>query len=145
MNHLSLIDSNLARRLEATDVDNRRDIAQAVAFTAVEHVNLDDPRIVAAIDALRAGQVGDTQERTTLEALVEELDNSALDAHDRLDEGTGSEAEYDREFSRARAATALWSAFEEDATTAASDSIYEAYHAVGEEADVIRNVFGDRV
>lgn len=138
VNRLDLIDANLRERVAAADTGARRDVARAVALAAIEHVGLEDQRIA---DALSAGQTGEgSQQFALLSGFVDELDNAAFDAQDRLDDGTGSKDDYVRAFCKARAATALLSAFQEDTEEAVVDAIYEAYHAFDENMEVISAV-----
>lgn len=142
---LSLVDASLPERFAAVSDDVRRDVARAVAVAALERTHLADERITQALEALRRGHVGDRPEREALVAFVDELDAAAFDAQDRLDAGAASDAEYADAFRKARAATALLSAFDSDPATAAADAVYEAYHAFDEDVTAIREVINARM
>lgn len=134
---LTLVDATLAERVAAASDADRRTVTLAVVRAALDRIGFSDARVDDAVGALEAGRYGDGSEQGALAALVEELDNAAFDAQDRLDEGTGSEADYDVAFRKARAATAVLSAFQTDSLTAVSDAVYEAYHAVDEDRQFI--------
>lgn len=137
---LSLVDTSLPERFATASDQTRRDVARAVAAAAVERTGLADDRITRAVEALRDGRTGEGPEREALAALVDELDTAAFDAQDRLDAGTGTDTDYADAFGKARAATALLAAFDTDPATAAADAVYEAYHAVDQDATAIREV-----
>lgn len=103
------------------------------------------PRRSNSWGRLGAGQTGEGSQQSALSAFVDELDTAAFDAQDQLDDGTGSEDDYVRAFCKARAATALLSAFQEDAEEAATDAIYVAYHAFDENMEIISGVIAENL
>ena len=63
--------------------------------------------------------------------MADEYDERAWDAQDLIGSGDSTQAEYEAEFDKSRAATAVWFAFYADRLEAALESIYEALAAVG--------------
>ncbi|MDO7881352.1 hypothetical protein [Antiquaquibacter soli] len=122
------------------DRDRLRSIASEIARQAVERLELDDP------DVLRAVQSEPLPEsdplRATLFRVVERLDEVAWEIQSRIDEGTGTEAEYESAFTRARAAHALWFSLDPDPMVAAKESAYEAYSAT-DDLSWIEDLVGD--
>jgi hypothetical protein len=72
-------------------------------------------------------------------SLAEELDERYLDLHDE-DKPGGRSPGWREAFRLARAASALAFAFSPDAETAATESIYEAIHALDQDADAVLTV-----
>jgi hypothetical protein len=130
MSRLRLVSADLAATVAAaTDAQQRRAIL-AAARLAAARTHLSDPRADQAMSALADGVTGSPEERGAVKRLTEELDNVAFDLHDQMDTGEATQEQYDEAFFKARAASALDYAFEEDAARAASESLYEAYHAI---------------
>ncbi|MEU6130989.1 hypothetical protein ABZ805_17610 [Saccharopolyspora sp. NPDC047091] len=136
VNRLSLIDPALLERIEAVGPDVQRTLARAVALAAIEHTRLDDERLTPVIEQLRA-PADEAPDLATASAAVDDLDNAAFDAQDRFDSGLGTEEDYVRAFTRARAASAALAAFGDSSAEAASDALYEAYHAADENMAVL--------
>lgn len=142
VNRLSLIDVALADRLSAARPEVQRAVARKVALVAAEHTGLNDERFDSILAMLRADGT-QPPDLTTAIAAVEDLDNAAFDAQDRVDDSTGSEDDDARAFTKARAATALVAAFADDPAEGAEDAIYEAYNATQDMAllrDAIHHV-----
>lgn len=134
--HLSFVDATLPDRLNAAGPEAQRAVARNVALAAAEHTGLDDERLASVLALLRA-DAAEVPDLTAVNAAVEDLDNAAFDAQERLDDGIGTEDDYARAFTRARAATALVAAFADDPTEAAEDAIYEAYHGTDENMELL--------
>ena len=138
VNRLSLVDATLADRISAAGPEAQRAVARNVALAAAEHVGLEDERVASILAILRA-DVAEVPDLTRANAAVEDLDNAAFDAQDRVEDGTGSDDDYARAFAKARAATALVAAFADDPAEGAEDAIYEAYHATDEDMGPLRD------
>ena len=79
----------------------------------------------------------DMLRRSRLDALTQELEETAWDIQDRIGAGDASEDEYRRAFAKARAVAAI--GFALDGSLAASfDSLYEAYYAIDSQDDFLR-------
>jgi hypothetical protein len=130
MSRLNLVSAELAATVAAgTDAQLRRAIL-AGARLAAARTHLSDPRADQAMSALADGVTGSPEERGAIQRLTEELDNVAFDLQDQMETGEATHEQYEEAFLRARAASALDFAFEEDTAHAASESLYEAYHAI---------------
>jgi hypothetical protein len=116
----------LDRLVRAADDASRRRAAVAASKAAVASSGLDDERAAKAREALVAGHSGNGPERAALSDLVDSVDELGWSLQASLDTGEASEEEYNHAFERARAASALWHAFDTDPLAAASGSIYEA-------------------
>jgi hypothetical protein len=92
-----------------------------------------------AMKALESGIQGDPALRAALESLVSELDEIQWDLQRQFEAGLVEQAEYEAAFRRARAANALCCALDPDAFEAASQSVYEAHAAVGEDTAKLMN------
>jgi hypothetical protein len=128
----------------ATPVQQRAAVA-AAAILAAERTGLTDEPVPEAIELLRAGRI-DAGLRNRLVELADDIDDQAFDKQDEVDEGRAEYSDHQAIFRRARAATALAVAMEEDAREAAAEGIYEAYHALGSDSGAIdaaiRSIFG---
>ena len=112
-----------------------RDIAEVDVLASLAHVaalrNYCRPQFITPA----AGETqSDAGELEIVSAVAGELDNAGFDAQDRLEDGSATDADYVRAFTRACAAAALLAALEDDAENA----IYEAYHAVDEDVGILR-------
>lgn len=111
VNHSSLGDASMPEWPQAVSPQAQHALARAVVLAAVGHTGLDDTPVIAALRAPSAKK---------LEMLaVDELDTAAFVAQGRLDEGTGTDADYVQVAAHARAATAAVAAFAEDPAEAA--------------------------
>jgi hypothetical protein len=119
------LEPELAERLSRVSPARYRQLALYVAERTIHHFALRDKRIVEALQALHAGKSDNTPEHQALVAMAEEWDDAAIDAQQQADE-----AGYNLAFSKARAVSALASAFEPDPEKAVLYTLYEAYHAV---------------
>jgi hypothetical protein len=133
---------DLAERLRSAGNAGLRAVADKIAAAAVAAMKVSDPRIDAGLHAAAARDWGNTAVRADLEKLTEELDEIAWDIQEQAEEGTATEAEYETAFRRARAVAALCFSLESDAATAASESVYEAWHAL-DNPDVVRDLIDE--
>lgn len=117
-----------------------RTITIDVCEWIVGRVGLIDPKVDAALAALREGHAGDSPERQALKGLADELDERAWDMQDRVEEGSAPMDQYLAAFALARAASAVWSASDHDPIQSALEAVYEAQAATGDLAAVRRRV-----
>lgn len=139
VSRLATIAPDLVASLEHQQPRRLRLVAAGAAGLAVERVRLRDPRLEAALGALREGRLGDTSERTGVQCLAREIDEIAWEAQDRAETGDGSREAYLSAFREARAAAAVGFALEADALTAALEAVYEA-HAAVKDLQALRSV-----
>jgi hypothetical protein len=129
---LSTVAVDLAERLSHYPPGRLRQVAAAAAFLAVERTQLADPRVDAALAAIRDAVPSAMPELSQVLALTEELDEIAWDAQDKVEAGVLPEQAYPAAFARARAAASVRYALEPDALHAALESVYEAQAAVAD-------------
>lgn len=138
---LSTIVPDLAAWLERQPCERLRGAAANATQLAVDRTRLIDPRLEAALTALRNGQFGRMAEQSGMQRLVDELDAAAWDLQEKADVGTVSYEAYSAAFRRARAAASVGFALGSDALTAALEAVYEA-HAATADLDAIQAVAG---
>jgi hypothetical protein len=129
---LRLVDSDLEARLRKADAGTLRAIARAACEFAVARAGLEDPVLKAALAVLRSGQRPSPPLAQQVEAVVNQLDDHALSIQDAVEVGEAKESSYEEAFSRARAASAVQYAFQDDPLMAAADALYEAHAATGD-------------
>ncbi len=135
LTRLGTLDPELARRVLAAPEAACRSLAAGAAEAALSVVGAPaDERLLAAREAVRLGNVGDSHVRSALQTLVEELDEAAWDIQDQVEAGRRPYEEYQSAFERARAINALWFALDPDPRVAAGEACYEAL-AAGVDAD----------
>jgi hypothetical protein len=127
---LSSIAPDLVATLERQRPRRLRLVAASAVGLAVERVRLADPQLEAALGALREGRFGNTNERTGVVRLAQELDEMAWAEQDKAEAGDGSRETYVIIFRKARAAAAVGFALETDALTGTLEAVYEAQAAV---------------
>lgn len=137
----------LTARVNAMDRNQRRVLSHAAAQLALRVTPVDDPRLGRAWTALGTTPV-DPAIGMQLQALVDELDDSAAAAQIELDGilETGGErdrelaltARYERAFARARACEALVAALQPDLDDAVGGALYEANAALDHSPAAIR-------
>ena len=130
----------LVRQLEAANPEGQLAVALAAAQTAIRRTQLREYRVDAAVSAKR---IGESAEREDVRVLSDELDEVAWTIQARMHQGAAAEEEYTRAFRRARAASALFFALDENPLSAAIQALYEAHHAIGD-AEALRQVV-DRI
>jgi hypothetical protein len=122
-------DVDLVLRIDRLDQAACRRVAVAGAELAIERAGLRDADVDMVLQLLKEGVVGDTAERASLAQRVQELDEIQWRLQDEMNEGRASEEDYNRGFSQARAASAVFFAVAEDAREAALEALYEALAA----------------
>lgn len=132
LNRLSTIAPDLAAWLERQSRERLRGAAANAAHLAVERTRLTDPRLDAALTALRNGQFGRMAEQSGVQQLVDELDAAAWDLQDKAEAGTVPYQAYSAAFRRARAAASVGFALGPDALSAALEAVYEAHAATAD-------------
>lgn len=132
------IDLDIEALIEGATSAQQRSVAAAAAILAAERTGLDEAPVPEAIAVLRDNRT-DSGLHARLTELADRLDDEAFDKRDEVDQGTAEYVDYQRIFRRARAATALATAMEDDAKEAAIEGVYEAYHALGSDAGALEN------
>lgn len=111
----------------------KRTIALAVCRLAVTHLIPDDPLVESGLRALEAGRYGDRQLVKQLEEHAYDLDDVYFAAQEEHWAGRADQETYLKLQAKARAAEAVFCAFDSDSAAAMSNAIYEACSAVGVE------------
>jgi hypothetical protein len=136
---LSSVAADLVERLERQPPARlRRATADAVGL-AIARTGLVDPRLDAALTALRDGAFGETPERSGVVQLAGELDETAWDVQDKAEAGEVTRQAYLAAFAKARAAAPVGFALDSDALNAALESVHETQAAVAD-LEVVREV-----
>lgn len=123
---------------EASSSSLRRSAADA-ARQGIIVSRLDGEPVNLALSTLLSGNFGESVERAAIQALIQALDERAWDIQDAIEQSRASESEYAVFFGKARAASALWYALDEDPRRAALEAIYEMY-AIHGDIDVVRDL-----
>lgn len=123
---LNTIAPDLVEQLEREPEPRLRTMAEGVVDAALRDAEIRSETVDSALAALRAGRYGESDERSATKALADELDEAAWDIQERVDAGEAEQEDYLSAFRRARAATALWFALDDDPQTAAMEAAYEA-------------------
>lgn len=118
--------------INATD-DEKRAICLFFCWCAVKHANLAHPLTEAGLRLLENRIYRDDRLTKALDELVEELDHQYFAAWNRLEAGQGDEETVMRLFDKARAASAVRFAFEDDPRVAVGGALYEACAAIDDE------------
>ncbi len=128
---------DLAEQLESQPSQTLRQVAAEAAWLAVTRIQLADPRLDAAVAAIRKGALSDAAERHKVRRLVQEPDQIAWDAQEQAEQGILPRQAYHEALARARAAAAAGFALEPDALRAALESVYETWAATAD-IDAVR-------
>jgi hypothetical protein len=134
---LTQISPELVDQLRQSTDDTRHQLVERACLLAVQRTNVADPRLTEALDAIHSRTFGIQDLRTQVDALTQELDETAWDIQDRVDAGDASQDEYHRAFVKARAAAAIGFALD-GSLEASFDSLYEAYYAIDNRDDFLR-------
>lgn len=118
------------RLLSATEL-RQRSVATAAAVAAVRASRLSKPLLEETVDDLVNGRYGGPL-RDEVERLELALDERAWSLQDQIESGGAGRTEYEEAFRRARAAGAMKMALDTNARTALTETVYEAWHAVGQ-------------
>lgn len=133
---LATVAPDLDEDIATADPVTLRRVTQAVSEAALRATLLEDARAEAALRAVESASFGDSDERQHVKELEVELDSTAWDIQDRVELGDRSQEQYLEAFRRARAASTLWFALDEDPLHAAAESTYEAISAT-DASDII--------
>ena len=126
---LNTIAPDIVEELEREEEPQLRLAAERVAGAALQEADVRDETVDRALTALRAGRYGESEERSAVKAFADRLDELAWDIQEQVDTGEAEQEDYLTAFRKARAATALWFALDEDPRTAAIEAAYEAQAA----------------
>ena len=129
---LSTISLELVDKLKVQPPERLRRAAADAASFAVQQLCLADPRLDAALAALRGGKFGDTGERSAAQQLTRELDMIAWEVKKTAEERNSSMRPYYTAFARARAAASVKCALDSNPLNAALEAVYEAQAAVAD-------------
>lgn len=138
MDSLELIAPKLLEHLNSQNSDSLRRISLEVSRFAIVNTNPDNDVLRRYLIELQNPQSG--CDLSELSRETEKLDDSYFDEKDKLDEGGENLTAMNSAFYKARAANALLAAFDPDPRKAASESIYEAFHAFRSGEDIIKFV-----
>lgn len=131
-----LIDPSLSASLGKASSSQLRAAKLAACFFAIQSTQLWVPVISKAVEILERDEAIDSMLHNELESFVNELDEKQWDLQDALEEGKVDEATYITAFKEARAANAVYVAFNSDPFWAAADSVYEAFHTTDNRKDL---------
>jgi hypothetical protein len=105
---LSVVDQELVTWLRAQSRERLRQAAVGAARLAVERTGIADPRLDAALTAMKNARYGSMGERAAVAELVGELDIIAWDLQDEAESRrSASDEAYSTAFRRARAASSV--------------------------------------
>ncbi|MQA85253.1 MAG: hypothetical protein GEV03_11665 [Streptosporangiales bacterium] len=99
-------------------------------------MGLTGPEVEDALAALRSGLRTAPALRDRLKRLYEALDEEQWDLQEQVDAGQALESEHLAAFSKARAATALYYATDDDPQAACAEALYEALATVDDQAEL---------
>lgn len=139
-NRLETLAPGLVAKIHDASLDKQRAAARVAAHLAVETSGLVDPSVEQALAALRDGKWGDTPERRAIGLLTDRLDARYFELQEHASEHPEVEGQYLKQFSQARASSAVGFALDSDALNAALESIYETHAAVGDLQSVVSAV-----
>lgn len=123
------IDERFANASDAV----KRTIALALCRLAVTRLIPDDPLVGSGLRALEAGRYDDHQLAKQLEEHAYDLDDVYFAAQEEHWAGRADQQTYQKLCAKARAAEAVFCAFDSDPTAAMSNAVYEACSALGVE------------
>ena len=132
---LAQTDRDLAARLAGASPLRQRAAAGVAAIYALDATDVSDDTVQAVRAQLEQG-VHDPAQREVLDRIVAELDGIAMSVRDDMEDGNTDYVAYLKEFSRARAVSALSYAMDEDPERAALESVYEACSAMDDVAPI---------
>lgn len=123
-----LLDNDVRAGIAIASEDRRRRIAIAVARAALDRQPRPPRQLSEALSELAMGHV-DPATVAQVREIAERLDEVYLTLHDDEKAGDLSEG-WESAFRLARAASAVVASFDGDATVAAIEASYEAWHAL---------------
>jgi hypothetical protein len=122
--------------LQRATQERLREIAVAAASAALAGVGEFPSELASAVSELRSGLII-TSTAARVQKLAEQLDDRYLGLKDERKPG-GQSPDWEQAFFLARAGAAVSHAFDADRMTAATQSIYEALHALNGDVGAIR-------
>jgi hypothetical protein len=114
-----------------------RAIMVTAIVSAIEGSGVALPEVILELRALTQGASVDANK---LHRIVEEIDERYFDLKDSADNGQASPDAYKPVFRQARAVSALVMSQNVKLRSAASESIYEAYHALDEQSEFLNRL-----
>lgn len=139
-NTLNLIDPALTRIVENATEDQLRKMTLVACELACKENRLNHPLIEQALTALRSGVYGNQVLKEQVEKLTEELDETQWDIQDKVEQGSADQDEYTIAFQRARAASAIYSALDDDPLEAAINALYEVNFSLGDDKERLKKL-----
>jgi hypothetical protein len=136
---LETVDKDLVKRLQRATNDELRAAAMNACRHAIAYVGLADQTVVDGLRSLEKAAYGDSSIRSALHSLANSLDEAAWE----IEEAAKGYAELESAlaaFSKARVASALEFALDDDALVGAMEAIYEANAATDEEWTSLRHI-----
>jgi hypothetical protein len=130
---------SLAGILDASDGGQLRRISSSIVHAVVERSGLTDPLVAEALRHLSSSSFSHPDLQARAQSLAEQLDLRYFDLQDLCESGKVAKAQVLEAFSKARAATALASAFGDVAPSAAAEVAYEAVCAF-DDSDYITGI-----
>ena len=130
---LESLSSDLAGKLRRASTAKQRAACLAACELAVAKAKFEHPLVDEALQKLHAGESFPAEMKAKIDALALQLDEEYFKLQEAADVGGGTFADYLRIFVKARAIAALSFAGNEDTAKEASDAIYEAAAAVGDD------------
>jgi hypothetical protein len=131
-NSVALIDKDLAAAIEHLTNRQLRAVATAASRFALDRTRLTNAAIKEALNALELGKLGDSATRAKLESLVKTLDEKQWRLQEIEKQNRTSSKNYIETFQQARAASSLYFALHIDPFVAATNAIYESFHATND-------------
>lgn len=132
MSRLEALSANLVTKLSRASAAKQRQACVAACELAIAGALVEHPLVSESLRKLRDGHVFTPQEKVELDALVAQLDDEYFDLHEAAEAGEATTDDYLRAFAKARAVAAL-SFAGSNTSDAASESIYEAATAIGDD------------
>jgi hypothetical protein len=139
---LDAIAPDLVPILASASPGRLRRIACRLAELVAARVGFDDQVIVNGLTAARRGEFGESPVRQAVREFAAALDERYWEMQDLADTDSIRECDHLALFSRSRAASALDCALDADPHTAASETLYEAFAALGDLGELRRLVAG---
>lgn len=130
MDRLETVSSEIYTKIINVSDQKKIEIIIAACEFAIKESKINHPLINKVMEYIRNDRRISQVEKSSIEKLVANLDNEYFDLLESSEEGKSSTDEYIEAFSKARAASALLCAFNEDILTAAKEVVYEASSVV---------------
>lgn len=140
---LDAIAPDLVPVLASASPDQLRRISSQLAQLVAARAGFDEAVIVTGLTVLRRGEFGESPARQAVREFADALDERYWEQQDLADTEPRQECDHLALFTRSRAASALDCALDADPHTAASETLYEAFAALGDLAELRRLVAGE--